>query len=61
MLFEMGSWTTVWQIAAKRYETKRGHGTMSDHAFEVLQNFVMVEQQNAMREALGSAYHGFGF
>lgn len=57
----MGSWSTVWEIASRRYSTKRGEGSMSDHSFTILQSFVIQEQARAMKEALGTYYHGLEF
>ena len=52
----MGSWMTVWSIASKRYETNQGENTLSDHAMEILQAMVMIEQHEAMKDALGGFY-----
>lgn len=53
-----GSWGTVWEIAGKRYQTKQGENFMTDHAFAVLQSLTMREQQQAMKDALGTYFHG---
>jgi hypothetical protein len=56
-----GPWSTVWEIAGKRYQTKEGKQTLSDHGFEVLQAFVAAEQRDAMKNALGGMYRAFSF
>lgn len=55
----MSGWSTVWDIASKRYATNLGEKTLTDHGFAVLQGYVMVEQQQAMRDALGNAFRGY--
>lgn len=46
-------WSTVWEIAGKRHETKQGEDHLTDHAHTVLQAFVMAEAQENMRAAMG--------
>lgn len=48
-----GPWSTVWDIAGKRHNTKMGEDHMSSHAHEVLQGFMIAEAQDAMTNALG--------
>ena len=48
-----GPWSTVWDIAGKRHNTKSGECHLSEHAHEVLQFFMVAEAQDAMASALG--------
>ena len=44
----------VYQIAARRHETKQGFDHMSDHAHEVLQQRTVEEAAQAVSLAMGS-------
>lgn len=54
-----GPWSTVYAIAGKRYATKMGDDSMSDHGYEILQAFVVMEQQAAMRQTIGETLARF--
>jgi hypothetical protein len=47
------SWTAVWQIAARRHDTKQGRDHMTDHGHEVLEKLAMREAAEAMSSAHG--------
>lgn len=47
-----GSWQMVYDIAARRHETKMGEGHMTPHGLTVLQIFYLLEAQSAMVAAL---------
>lgn len=53
-----GPWSTVWDIAGKRHNTKAGEGHLSEHAHEILQGFMIAEAQDAMATALGGFWSG---
>ena len=46
-------WGTVWQIAGQRNETRQGNDHLSQHAFDVLEQFTRNEATAAMAEAVG--------
>lgn len=50
----LAGWSTVWEIAGRRNETKRGKDHLTIHAFDVLQYNVQREQQEAMAAAINS-------
>lgn len=52
-------WSTVWEIAGKRYLTKQGDGSMTESAYKVLQAFAMREQQEAMQSVMGVRHGDF--
>lgn len=52
-----GTWQTVWEIAGKRHMTKMGENHLSEHAHEVLQQFVVNEAQEVMMKALGGSWN----
>lgn len=51
-----GAWMTVWEIAGKRHGTKMGEGHLSERAHSVLEDFVMLEAQQTMSQALGGLW-----
>ena len=48
-----GSWKTVYEIAARRDNTKAGKDHMTDHAHDVLESRFLEEVQDAMVDAMG--------
>jgi hypothetical protein len=48
----MNGWATVFDISARRHNTKQGMNHLTDHAAEVLQAFAQNEAANAMRDAI---------
>jgi hypothetical protein len=51
-----GSWTSVVLISAYRARSKQGSNHLTDHAKEVLMNFVQAEQAAMMTSALGGSW-----
>lgn len=50
-----GTWTTIYNIAGRRHETKQGCDHMSDHGHEVLQAMCMAEAAEAVAMATGNS------